>query len=358
MYCTQCGFKLEDDMKMCPICGAEVEKTEPSFDEGRTTEQQLQQKPVMQTQESPNTAEPLSGGFENTPNNYGTQQNGGYPQYGNNYGNYNMNGNVPAGQYYGGYYNQPQQTPPKKKSSGKAAVIVLCCIVAVAAVGIGAFFLLGNSSKTSVEEDFEPITNSKNDEIDEDIYQDYGDSPFYDNPFDEDEDTQLSSGSVDLYKGAVENNIYTNEYFGITYNIPDTYYYLTDEEIISYYGDNNDDMSVGVVGLDVITENYSELVVYSQEIGNFSKEFYLNSFVINTMSGVDEADYEMSDVETVSVCGVEFVKKDVEFINYDPNTDYRYNSFYVTEKDGVFLVIYLFYDDVQDGENLMNNFVI
>ena len=32
MYCTQCGFKLEDDMKMCPICGAEVEKSAPSVD--------------------------------------------------------------------------------------------------------------------------------------------------------------------------------------------------------------------------------------------------------------------------------------------------------------------------------------
>lgn len=52
MYCTQCGFKLEDDMKMCPICGAEVEKSAPSVDEGRTTEQQIQQEPVMQAQEN------------------------------------------------------------------------------------------------------------------------------------------------------------------------------------------------------------------------------------------------------------------------------------------------------------------
>ncbi len=117
-------------------------------------------------------------------------------------------------------------------------------------------------------------------------------------------------------------------------------------------------MSVGVVGLDLIDENYSEMLIYAQRLGNFSKEFYLNSFVVNTLSGVDETNYEVSDVETVSICGVEFAKKDVEFVNYDPETDYRYNSFYVTEKDGVFLVVYMFYDDVQDSENLMNNFVI
>lgn len=355
MYCTQCGFKLEDDMKMCPICGAEVEKSAPSVDEGRTTEQQIQQEPVMQTQEKPETQEPQSVGYGNTPNNYGTQQNGGYSQYGNNYSNYNMNGNAPTGQYNGGYYNQPQQTPPKKKGSGKAAVIVLCCIVLVAAIGIGAFFIFGSSSKTSVEEDFEPITNSK-DETDEDVYQDYGDSPFYENPFDE--ETTESSENVSMYKGSTVDGVYTNDFFGITYNIPNTYYSLTEEEIISYYGDNNDDMSVGVVGLDLIGENYSEMLIYAQKLGSFSKEFYLNSFVVNTLSGVDEADYEVSDVETVYICGVEFAKKDVEFVNYNPDTDYRYNSFYVTEKDGVFLVVYMFYDDVHDSENLMNNFVI
>lgn len=267
-----------------------------------------------------------------------------------------MNGNAPTGQYNGGYYNQPQQTPPKKKGSGKAAVIVLCCIVLVAAIGIGAFFIFGSSSKTSVEEDFEPITNSK-EETDEDVYQDYGDSPFYDNPFDE-ETTESSSEDVSIYKGSTVDGVYTNDFFGITYNIPNTYYSLTEEEIISYYGDNNDDMSVGVVGLDLIGENYSEMLIYAQKLGSFSKEFYLNSFVVNTLSGVDEANYEVSDVETVSICGVEFAKKDVEFVNYDPETDYRYNSFYVTEKDGVFLVVYMFYDDVQDSENLMNNFVI
>lgn len=340
MYCTQCGFKLEDDMKMCPICGAEVEKSKPSVDEGRTTEQQFQQEPVMQTQE------PQFGGYDNTANNYGTQQNS----------NYNMNGNAPTGQYNGGYYNQPQQTPPKKNGSGKAAVIVLCCIVLVAAIGIGAFFIFGSSSKTSVEDDFEPITNSK-EETDEDVYQDYGDSPFYDNPFDE-ETTESSSEDVSIYKGSTVDGVYTNDFFGITYNIPNTYYSLTEEEIISYYGDNNDDMSVGVVGLDLIGENYSKMLIYAQKLGSFSKEFYLNSFVVNTLSGVDEANYEVSDIETVSICGVEFAKKDVEFVNYDPETDYRYNSFYVTEKDGVFLVVYMFYDDVQDSENLMNNFVI
>lgn len=340
MYCTQCGFKLEDDMKMCPICGAEVEKSKPSVDEGRTTEQQFQQEPVMQTQE------PQFGGYDNTANNYGTQQNS----------NYNMNGNAPTGQYNGGYYNQPQQTPPKKNGSGKAAVIVLCCIVLVAAIGIGAFFIFGSSSKTSVEEDFEPITNSK-EETDEDVYQDYGDSPFYDNPFDE-ETTESSSEDVSIYKGSTVDGVYTNDFFGIIYNIPNTYYSLTEEEIISYYGDNNDDMSVGVVGLDLIGENYSKMLIYAQKLGSFSKEFYLNSFVVNTLSGVDEANYEVSDIETVSICGVEFAKKDVEFVNYDPETDYRYNSFYVTEKDGAFLVVYMFYDDVQDSENLMNNFVI
>lgn len=324
MYCTQCGFKLEDDMKMCPICGAEVEKSTPSVDEGRTTEQQFQQEPVIQAQEKPETQEPQFGGYDNTANNYGTQQNS----------NYNMNGNAPTGQYNGGYYNQPQQTPPKKKGSGKAAVIVLCCIVLVAAIGIGAFFIFGSSSKTSVEEDFEPITNSK------------------------EETTESSSEDVSIYKGSTVDGVYTNDFFGITYNIPNTYYSLTEEEIISYYGDNNDDMSVGVVGLDLIDENYSEMLIYAQRLGNFSKEFYLNSFVVNTLSGVDEANYEVSDVETVSICGVEFAKKDVEFVNYDPETDYRYNSFYVTEKDGVFLVVYMFYDDVQDSENLMNNFVI
>lgn len=318
MYCTQCGFKLEDDMKMCPICGAEVEKSKPSVDEGRTTEQQFQQEPVMQTQE------PQFGGYDNTANNYGTQKNS----------NYNMNGNAPTGQYNGGYYNQPQQTPPKKNGSGKAAVIVLCCIVLVAAIGIGAFFIFGSSSKTSVEEGFEPITNSK------------------------EETTESSSEDVSIYKGSTVDGVYTNDFFGITYNIPNTYYSLTEEEIISYYGDNNDDMSVGVVGLDLIGENYSKMLIYAQKLGSFSKEFYLNSFVVNTLSGVDEADYEVSDIETVSICGVEFAKKDVEFVNYDPETDYRYNSFYVTEKDGVFLVVYMFYDDVQDSENLMNNFVI
>lgn len=324
MYCTQCGFKLEDDMKMCPICGAEVEKSTPSVDEGRTTEQQFKQEPVIQAQEKPETQEPQSVGYGNTPNNYGTQQNS----------NYNMNGDAPTGQYSGGYYNQPQQTPPKKKGSGKAAVIVLCCIVLVAAIGIGAFFIFGSSSKTSVEEGFEPITNSK------------------------EETTESSSEDVSIYKGSTVDGVYTNDFFGITYNIPNTYYSLTEEEIISYYGDNNDDMSVGVVGLDLIDENYSEMLIYAQRLGNFSKEFYLNSFVVNTLSGVDETNYEVSDVETVSICGVEFAKKDVEFVNYDPETDYRYNSFYVTEKDGVFLVVYMFYDDVQDSENLMNNFVI
>ncbi len=194
MYCTQCGFKLEDDMKMCPICGAEVEKSTPSVDEGRTTEQQFKQEPVIQAQEKPETQEPQSVGYGNTPNNYGTQQNS----------NYNMNGDAPTGQYSGGYYNQPQQTPPKKKGSGKAAVIVLCCIVLVAAIGIGAFFIFGSSSKTSVEEGFEPITNSK------------------------EETTESSSEDVSIYKGSTVDGVYTNDFFGITYNIPNTYYSLTD----------------------------------------------------------------------------------------------------------------------------------
>ena len=81
MYCTQCGFKLEDDMKMCPICGAGVEKSTPSVDDGRTTEQQFQQEPVIQAQEKPETQEPQSVGYGNKPNNYGTQQNSNYNRH-------------------------------------------------------------------------------------------------------------------------------------------------------------------------------------------------------------------------------------------------------------------------------------
>lgn len=369
MYCTQCGFKLEDDMVMCPVCGHAVEKEEPSVAEkmkNDASNTSFQQEQSWQNTDSNDTNENQPEFNNQAPvNNYETQQNTGYSQYNSNYsgygGNYNAGGNQqPNGQYYGSsYYNQMMQNQPgqpKKKNGGKIAAIVIICVVVAAAFGIGLFVVLGSSPKTSVDDDFEPYTNSNKDGVDDDIYQDYGDSPFYDNPFSEDGE-QTSEDDVSLYKGTISDDVYTNEFFGVSYSIPSTYYYLTEDEITNYYGDDNNDMSVGVVGLDVVGDNYSELVIYSQEIGSFSAEFYLRTFINNTVSGVSDSDYEISDAENVEIGGVSFVKSNVEFLNYDPDSQYKYNTYYVCEKDGVFLVISTFYDDVQDHDNLMENFI-
>lgn len=366
MYCTQCGFKLEDDMTMCPVCGHLVEKDEQSPEavaekmKSDASNTSFEQEQPWQSYGANDANEGQAAGNYQAPTN-NTQQYSGYSQYNGNYGGYNAGANQqPNGQYYGSsYYNQMMQNQPgqpKKKSGGKITAIVIICVLVVVAFVVGLFVVLGSSSKTSVDDDFEPYTNSNKDGVDDDIYQDYGDSPFYDNPFTEDGE-QTSGEDVSLYKGTISDDVYTNEFFGVSYSIPSTYYYLTEDEIVSYYGDDNNDMSIGVVGLDVVGDNYSEMVIYSQEIGNFSAEFYLRTFINNTVSGIEDSDYSISDAENVQIGGVDFVKSDVEFLNYDPDTQYNHNTYYVCEKDGVFLVISVFYDNVQDHDNLMENFI-
>lgn len=349
MYCTQCGFKLEDGTMMCPVCGHIVEQSEtvPVFiqenssknSEAEKTEK-VQEKNVFENKEV------------NQPENSASQY-GGYNPGENTGGNRQMNE-----PYYGGYYynNQMQSSAqPKKKSSVKIAVITVCCFAALAALSFGAFIIFGNSDDTSIDNDFVPETNSGINGIDNDVYQDYEDEPFYDNPFSDDEEG--TDDDVSLYKGTIAGSAYTNEFFGISYSIPSTYYCLTEEEITEFYGDGNDDMTAGVVGLDIIGDNYSEMVVYSQKFSNFSEELYLNSFIYNSVSGIDESEYVISDTESTTVGGLEFLKRDIEFLNYDPDLEYKYNSFYVKEKDGVFLVISVFYDDAADKENLIAHFI-
>ncbi len=200
MYCQNCGSKIDDDAKYCPICGNVLElqgnyylppqqpenlniqpqqgfnNQQPPQSANQSVNQGGYQQPPQGANQSVN-----QGGYQQPPQgaNQGVNQ-GGYQQppqganQGGNPGGYQQNFNnqqPPQGNYQqpqpgyqqgyqGGYqpgpqgpqgpqgYQSPQQPPQRKKRGKKGLVIGLMVglVVLLAAVGGGLFFWLRGDS--------------------------------------------------------------------------------------------------------------------------------------------------------------------------------------------------------------------
>ncbi len=369
MFCRNCGFKLVEGMNVCPSCGTAVENTA-----GQQTENNYNQSENGGVYGPNNINNQGSDAVNNSGNYYG--YNNGNNVYNNqsfdnqSYNNPNLNGNnsfTTPGQYpYGYYNNQMQPNQPKKKSGGKVAVIIIVCVVLAVGLGAGAYFLFFGNSQGNQHK--EPITNSKGGGIDSDVYQDYEDNPFYENPFEDEElptiestteaDPQLE-GDLDFYKGTITENVYHNEFFGLVYNVPSDYYVLTESEIQTAYGLDNTDLTVGVIGINVLDESDNELAVHIQKLGMSFEDaayYYIQSLVTTSTSVIDENTFVTSDIEYIDICGVEFAKCVVELTEYDESIQYKYTEFLVTEKDGMVMIIRSVYDETDQGEAMLDNF--
>lgn len=391
MVCKKCGCDFSEDMACCPVCGmpreysqvtaqrskvdlSKAERSETSPPEIKKTE--VDSENTVGTDNSAgNTQKGSACGVNKEQSAFGDygnntaasdskapsepiKENPGAGQTGQNYIYGNQQGTA-----QGHFMNEPQgfdnsqwnMPAPKKKNTGTIVLIIAVVLIAAGTFIFGGFMICSGFSST-----IESMVN-----LSSDIMDDYNDGDFdlgdYDFDFSLNDDSTEDSlyeedSDLDYYKGTINGMRYENQFFGLAYDIPYSYYIYSEEEIEDYYGFNGS-LEYGVFGLDVIDDTVNELVIYIMRSGTVSPEKYIDNFVSSYSqyyeSGTFIADQE-NKAETIA--GIDFIGRTIEALEYDPEEDYKYVSIYLAEKDGILIMIQCHYDEPLQKERMFANF--
>lgn len=170
-----------------------------------------------------------------------------------------------------------------------------------------------------------------------------------------------------IARGVIDkNNVYTSEFAGIKFTLPEGWAYSTDEQIASM-------MNVGVEVLKDQKDNLSEIleqtalydmvandqtngtsvmVMFEKSLLNVNEEFYLNN-VKKGLESVTELDYQISDeITTETVGGKEYKVLTATVPAYN-----MVQKYYVVKKGDYFVDILVTYiDGVADLNAVLANF--
>ncbi len=168
----------------------------------------------------------------------------------------------------------------------------------------------------------------------------------------DDKDEDEKSGS--FTKGKIEDGYYTSEFSGLTFEIPDGWTTLSDEEIantmsagLAVGGSSMDaDTILNTTTYDCIASDMStgESFAFifedvSRYSGGMTIDDYINAAKLTTSYSMPDMNIDWHvDGEKDTLCGVEFdvFSMEVELENYGVSVNQDY---YVTEKDGYMVVI-------------------
>lgn len=179
--------------------------------------------------------------------------------------------------------------------------------------------------------------------------------------------TENQTAKEAIARGTIDaNNVYTSEFAGIKFTLPEGWAYSTDEQIASM-------MNVGVEVLKDQKDNLSEIleqtalydmvandqtngtsvmVMFEKSLLNVNEEFYLNN-VKKGLESVTELDYQITDeITTETVGGKEYKVLTATVPAYN-----MVQKYYVVKKGDYFVDILVTYiDGVADLNAVLANF--
>ena len=179
--------------------------------------------------------------------------------------------------------------------------------------------------------------------------------------------TENQTAKEAIARGTIDaNNVYTSEFAGIKFTLPEGWAYSTDEQIASM-------MNVGVEVLKDQKDNLSEIleqtalydmvandqtngtsvmVMFEKSLLNVNEEFYLNN-VKKGLESVTELDYQISgEITTETVGGKEYKVLTATVPAYN-----MVQKYYVVKKGDYFVDILVTYiDGVADLNAVLANF--
>lgn len=138
-------------------------------------------------------------------------------------------------------------------------------------------------------------------------------------------------GSDNYTKGTIENNVYTNEWADMKFELDDTWKQGSDAEFKSYENENTD---CGLIA-GIATEGRQLAIAFEKNpLGLYDEESYLN----NVKKGMNEAvsGYSFGEYYTKSIAGKDFLGVDVSLTQGSVTF---YQSFFTKLHDGKFISI-------------------
>lgn len=360
MFCKKCGYPLMGDEPCCPACGtpAHAPESEKNTDDTKKDDFWDNSNWIYKKEEqkaSDNQASAAQdSGFQN-----------GFDGYNNNSGGQSFDQSYSQNNSRNVYQNTvTPQNYPKNKNKNKTAFIIILLVIALLILGmITGTVLICTGFRSTIDSITELSSDIAKDLEDYDfnlddfsINNNDEDSfiPEEDSSSNEDNSDELDdSGEWDYYKGTIDGYRYENQFLGIAYDIPFTYYVYDEAELETLSGDTLED---GFVCLDVVDEYIDEMQLYVVEYPYYTPEAFINDLV-ETANETYEGEYyidEESREETVA--GMDFLAITMETVNYDPEENYRYSEFYVSKKDDVIVVLKFYYDEPENKEKMLLNF--
>ena len=179
--------------------------------------------------------------------------------------------------------------------------------------------------------------------------------------------TENQTAKEAIARGVIdENNVYTSEFAGIKFTLPEGWVYSTDEQIanmmnvgVELLNENKDNLSkileqtalYDMVANDQ-TNGTSVMVMFEKSLLNVNEEFYLNN-VKKELESVTELDYQITDeITTETVGGKEYKVLTATVPAYN-----MVQKYYVVKKGDYFVDILVTYiDGVVDLNAVLANF--
>ena len=179
--------------------------------------------------------------------------------------------------------------------------------------------------------------------------------------------TENQTAKEAIARGVIdENNVYTSEFAGIKFTLPEGWVYSTDEQIanmmnvgVELLNENKDNLSkileqtalYDMVANDQ-TNGTSVMVMFEKSLLNVNEEFYLNN-VKKGLESVTELDYQISgEITTETVGGKEYKVLTATVPAYN-----MVQKYYVVKKGDYFVDILVTYiDGVVDLNAVLANF--
>lgn len=203
------------------------------------------------------------------------------------------------------------------------------------------------------DSDEKETKSSESEQIDDDDDDD-DDSKKSDKKDDDDKNDDDSKKSGGFVKGEVKDGVYTNEFTGLTCELPDGWNVLSDEEIkatmnigLTAGGSSFDaDTLMNTTTYDLVASNTKSgesIMIIAEDISKYPDDFSIDDYIraakVSTAYTMPDMDIEWNvDGEKDTLCGMEFevFGMEVELEDYGLSVSQEYH---IAEKDGYMIVV-------------------
>ena len=180
----------------------------------------------------------------------------------------------------------------------------------------------------------------------------------------ENEEEATTTAEKEIVKGQWEDNVYTNEFANLKFNLPEGWTHSTDEEIAEFmeiadvetYKNDTKRLAEETGVYDMIASNpdtaASVMIMFENPVIEVSKDYYINK-IKTEVSKVEKFNYEISDeVENINIAGKDFSVITTRIEEYKMNQKY-----YIAQEGDCFIDILVTYvDETEDINEILSHF--